>query len=590
MSRGLSLANKCQLLFGLAVVLIITAVLVVPWMQSRTSVDQSQLENSRQIARLYASNMIVDPRWASLVQTPEQQRRLERDLVIVYYEPEEWATRPRPNEFEERAARAFETEATRTEFFESVAESAATPILSPDETPASATLGADDVDEDAPESGNRVEAPGTDAPSMAQERVPLARQYRYAARLQTPEGEDQGVLIVRRRSEVAAGQVFVNRVYLILAGFGGILFAILVFYFIVTRLILQPVRTLKATADTVRAGNLHVRSEIRTGDEFEQLADAFNDMLTAIAAQQSQLRSVNRSLDLKLTELAERNVSLYEAARVKGEFLANVSHELRTPLNSIIGFAEILQEIAERDLEQDASPPDHNSLLRRKRYLENIVGAGRTLLEMIEELLTMARIEAGNIELHVAPMNVAETCEGLLALIRPLAERKNLDLDLRLPTSGSPLPMVHTDAKKLQQIVFNFLSNAVKFTPEGGRVMLRADLPTDASGEQRLRLSVIDTGPGIPRDKHHLVFQKFSQLDASHTKRHQGTGLGLAIAEEFAEMLRGEVVLDSDAGRGAMFSVVIPLTIEPPPPAEPERPAPNAASQQSLPPAPTAFS
>ena len=191
---------------------------------------------------------------------------------------------------------------------------------------------------------------------------------------------------------------------------------------------------------------------------------------------------------------------------------------------------------------------------------------------MINELLTMARIDAGKVELHIQRLNVAETCEGLLALIRPLAEKKRLELALQLPTSDgrltsnpsmADLPPIETDPQKLQQIVFNFLSNAVKFTPEGGKVTLRADRLFPADGTARVRFSVIDTGDGIPADKHEFIFQKFTQLDSGHTREQQGTGLGLAIAREFSELLQGEILLDSEVGRGSMFSIVVPLRMDP---------------------------
>ncbi|MEO1131057.1 MAG: HAMP domain-containing sensor histidine kinase, partial [Planctomycetota bacterium] len=379
-----------------------------------------------------------------------------------------------------------------------------------------------------------------------------------------------GVLVIERRSPVAASQIFVNRMLLIGAGLGAGALAVLVFYLITTRIILGPVRALRDTAEKVKTGNLHVRSEIHTGDEFQQLSETFNGMLENLTSQQAQLRGINRSLDLKLNELAERNVALYEAARLKGEFLANISHELRTPLNSIIGFAEILQEMVTGDLES-ADEPTPN-LEKRKRYLSNIVNAGHTLLEMINELLTMAKIDAGTIEVHVQPMNVIETCEGLIQLIRPLADRKNISLSLQMQSGGSTdfthqpdeadLPIIETDPQKFQQIAFNFLSNAVKFTPDGGEVTLRAERMLGADGELRLRMSVLDTGPGIPPDKQALIFEKFSQLEEAHTRSHQGTGLGLAIAREFADMLQGEIQLVSEVGRGSMFSVVVPAQID----------------------------
>ena len=541
MGRSLSLANKCQILFGAAVVLIIAATLVIPWNRLVTIVDQLEEERSRQIARLWESNLLIDPAFARLLRSEEEAAKLERELLIRYYPGSEWIAADFP-------AGGFEAVARER-------------------------FGADDPPDEHSEA-----IWGDDR-----------RLYRFARRLTDSGGVFTGVLVIERRSVVAASQVFVNRLYFVIAGLGAGVLAVLVFYLITTRLILGPVRALKETADTIKAGNPHARADIRTGDEFEQLSEAFNSMLENLGAQQTQLRGINKSLDLKLTELAERNVALYEAARLKGEFLANISHELRTPLNSIIGFAEILQEFARADEARvaEAGPDgDASVLAKRRRYLDNIVNAGRALLEMINELLTMAKIDAGNVDVQAQRMNVAETCEGLLALIKPLADRKGIALSLQLQSSDGAgftdraaavdLPAIETDPQKFQQIVFNFLSNAVKFTPESGEVTLRAERMLGADGETRLRVSVLDTGPGIPADRHAEIFEKFTQLESAHTKTHQGTGLGLAIARDFAEMLQGEIRLVSEVGHGSMFSLIVPARLDASRLGAPDRP-PGAA-------------
>ena len=520
-SRGLSLANKCQLLFGAAVVLLISAALVVPWVRLVGIVDEAQLETSHQIARLWENNLLIDPSFARLLQTEEEAKELEQQLRIGYYPATEWGTAKLPD-FEAHARKHFlegKEGAGAREFSEALWEKE-------------------------------------------------GRRYRYAQVLVNSENQMTGVLVIDRLSNVAASQVFVNRLYLVVAGIGAGGLAVLVFYLITTRIVLSPVRALRDTAAVVEAGNLHVRSEIKTGDEFQELSDAFNSMLTTLADQQAQLRGINRSLDLKLTELAERNVALYEAARLKGEFLANISHELRTPLNSIIGFAEILQEIAQGEVENRPADATDPQVIKRRRYLDNIVTAGRTLLEMINELLTMAKLDAGTIDLSLQKMNVADTCDGLMALIRPLADKKRIRIELQLRAGGgtftgdpsqAELPLVETDPNKFQQIIFNFLSNAVKFTPEDGQVTLRGEQFIGSDGEARVRLAIMDTGPGIPPDKQKVIFEKFVQLEGGHTRTAQGTGLGLAIAKEFAEMIGGEIQVVSEMGRGSVFSLIVPV-------------------------------
>src|SRR4029450_6929102 len=165
------------------------------------------------------------------------------------------------------------------------------------------------------------------------------------------------------------------------------------------RLILQPVRVLQETAEKVSEGDLNIRSDISTGDEFQQLSETFNTMLFNLKTSADQLRSVNKSLDLKLGQLAESNIGLYESNRLKSEFLANVSHELRTPLNSIIGFAELLEEIAKSD---------HGAARKGHPSIGNTLKGGPSLLEMINELLQMAKIEAGRVELSIAPTSLSD--------------------------------------------------------------------------------------------------------------------------------------------------------------------------------------
>ncbi len=545
MARGISLANKCLLLFGAAIILIVLASLVVPWLRLGRIVDDAQLESSRQIADLWTQRRVVDPERFDIGGPPteDEPSASPRDLQIRWWELEQW---------------------NNTQFAGGFLKNA--------------------QDELAPrEDGPRRSSEHSEAAWDSEDRL-----YRYARLVFSDTNEPLGVVVVNRRSTAAGDQLLVNRVYMLLAGFIAGSMAVLVFYIITKRLILSPVRTLTQTADRVREGSLEIRSALKTGDEFEQLSDAFNSMLANLSEQQQLLRGINRSLDMRLNELEQRNSELHESARLKGEFLASISHELRTPLNSIIGFAEILQDIASKDAESGHEPISPDQLAKRQRYLDNIVSAGRTLLQMINELLEMAKIEAGNIEIHTQRVNVAETCEALVALIKPLADRKSLSLSLQLQASReegfttepkhADLPLVETDQQKFHHVVFNFLSNAVKFTPDEGEVTLRADRVVGGDGEPRLRVSVLDTGPGIPADQQQFIFEKFSQIDAGHTRSHQGTGLGLAIAKEFADLLQGEIQLVSEVGRGSMFSLVVPLALAPPAAMDedsvPELPAP----------------
>lgn len=332
---------------------------------------------------------------------------------------------------------------------------------------------------------------------------------------------------------------------------GGILaglLAMVIFAIISHRIILRPVRQLRELADKVTDGDQNVRSTVSTGDELQRLGESFNEMLSAIQTQHKELKSANRALDLKLNELGEVNVALYEANRIKTEFLANVSHELRTPLNSIIGFADLLRESTDE---------------RTARYSNNISTASKNLLAMINDMLDLAKIEAGKVSMRQDKVSVLDTCQTLLALMTPQADKKNIKLISEL---ADDMPIVVTDGGKLQQILYNLLSNAIKFTPPEGNVTLRTTVKLDdASGDEvqgEILFSVEDTGPGISEAEQIHIFEKFYQINPTLTKEATGTGLGLAISKELAGLLSGKIMLRSSPGTGATFTLHLPIQSE----------------------------
>ena len=358
-----------------------------------------------------------------------------------------------------------------------------------------------------------------------------------------------GLVVMERPGAEVARQVAVDRVTLVVAVVAAWLGLQIVVRTLVVRGYLRAVRRLRDVAERVRGGDLKSRSSLRTGDELQQLGESFNAMVEALEAAQERLETINRTLDLKVGELSQANVGLFESNRLKSEFLANVSHELRTPLNSILGFADLLAELARNDAQADP---------KRLRYITHIQNSGRGLLEMINELLDMAKIEAGRMEIAVHPVSVDEVVEGIAAIMRPVAESKGVEVRAHRPDD---LPTVETDAGKLQQILYNFVSNAVKFSPEGAEVTLAAERVRSEGGDA-VRLSVTDRGPGIPADMQQAVFEKFRQVDASHTKRHGGTGLGLAICRELATLLGAGIGLRSAPGKGSTFWVEVPIQFQ----------------------------
>jgi two-component system sensor histidine kinase BarA len=311
-------------------------------------------------------------------------------------------------------------------------------------------------------------------------------------------------------------------------------------YLIVRYVIVKPVKHLKEVSDAISAGELNVRSEIQTGDEFEDLSHAFNRMLRNLVAMQDRLRKVNADLDRKVDELAQANMALYESNRLKGEFLATMSHELRTPLNSILGFSEVLQGGGQLNDKQ-------------ARWVSNIRTSGERLLTLINDILDLARIEAGKMQVRLVEFSIYDVAEGLLSMFRQMAEQKNIDLRGQFAPG---IPVMRQDVVKLQQILSNLLSNAIKFTPEGGRVLLKAE-----AGPRDILLTVTDTGVGIAPEDQELVFEKFRQSGNLMTREHAGSGLGLSIVRELSKLLGGEVTLQSELGRGSTFTVRLPLQL-----------------------------
>ena len=401
-------------------------------------------------------------------------------------------------------------------------------------------------------------------PVRARKSCLVCHEYRgsaagAAAEGDTPrlaEGELMAVVKVVMPDAATRKSINWNRAILLATAIITVFLAMLVAYAIVRYVIVKPLEHLRDVSDEVRRGNLDARADIHTADEFEELGLAFNRMLRGLIDTQEELRKTNGTLDEKVDELAQANLNLYEMNRLKGDFLATMSHELRTPLNSIIGFSEVLGSIESLDGKQ-------------KRYVDNIRTSGRMLLEMINDILDLAKIEAGKMEVRPTTFNLDSVVSAQCDMVRPLAERKRIDLPHEV---GPGLEAVEQDQAKVQQILANLLSNAVKFTPEGGRVNVVARL--DSTGEEPAAgflLEVIDTGVGIAEDERQTIFEKFRQGhvfqgDDAMTREFSGTGLGLSIVRELCRLLGGDVSVESQLGRGSRFTVRLPLRLETPDP------------------------
>jgi len=253
---------------------------------------------------------------------------------------------------------------------------------------------------------------------------------------------------------------------------------------------------------------------------------------------EAQLRQTNE-------QLTRVNAELARATRLKDEFLANMSHELRTPLNAILGLSEGLQDQVFGKLND-----------RQLQKISTIDRSGKHLLELINDILDLSKIESGKMELEITEVKVKHLCENSMTFLRQMAQKKHIHLSSRI---GDRLDSIQMDERRIRQLLINLLSNGIKFTPSGGSVFLEVQLETDArSSEPVAAFSVRDTGIGIAPENIDKVFATFVQIDSSLNRHHAGTGLGLALVKRIAELHGGWVSVESELGKGSCFTAHIP--------------------------------
>ncbi|MBI5571764.1 MAG: AAA family ATPase [Desulfomonile tiedjei] len=261
---------------------------------------------------------------------------------------------------------------------------------------------------------------------------------------------------------------------------------------------------------------------------------------------ESKVAERTQALEQAMQDLRVARDAAETASRAKTEFLTNMSHELRTPLNSIIGFSELLEDQTFGQLNP-----------RQKVFIGNVWASGRHLLELINDLLDLAKVESGKMELQLSTVCIGDLLKGSLAMMRETALKHQLNTQLMIVAGVEGLSLV-ADGVKLKQIVFNLLSNAVKFTPDGGSIVVAARQEAD-----KLVISVSDTGIGIKAEDQERIFREFEQLDGSNGPKQEGTGLGLALTRRLVELHGGQVWIESDGpGKGSRFSFSIPLIID----------------------------
>ena len=271
--------------------------------------------------------------------------------------------------------------------------------------------------------------------------------------------------------------------------------------------------------------------------ETGSFAPAVVNLLKTFATQ-SALAIQNARL---FREIEDKNRQIEAANRHKSEFLANMSHELRTPLNAIIGFSEVLQEKLFGELNE-----------KQAEYTDDILTSGRHLLSLINEILDLSKVEAGRMELELAPFDLPQAIDNARTFVRERAAKHGIALDVNV---DERLGDFVGDERKIKQILLNLLSNAVKFTPEGGRIGIEA-----RQTEGSVQISVTDTGVGIVLEDQPKIFEEFRQVGGDYTQKKEGTGLGLTLAKKFVELHGGKIWVTSEPGKGSRFTFTLPIT------------------------------
>lgn len=364
---------------------------------------------------------------------------------------------------------------------------------------------------------------------------------------------DERTLLVARRSSEARWRAIVT-VTLILGTLAGALVAVFV-----NGLLTRFAVTQEESARLLATQNSQLREQARElelqhrqlqdqATELELQNEQLQQQATELEAQTEQLQQQAGELEARTSEAERAQQAAVIANAAKSEFLAAMSHELRTPLNAISGYADLLL--------MGVRGPIPDSQLEDLRRIKR---SSQHLLSLINEILNLARIEAGHVDLHVSDVPVAATLEDVVALVAPQMRAKGLTCTLG---ACDPAMALRTDVEKLRQVLLNLLTNASKFTGRGGRVAVACDLVErgfDESVPSMVRIRVADTGRGIPEDKLNAIFEPFVQIDRRLTpESEQGIGLGLAISRDLARAMGGDLAVESVLGSGSTFALTLP--------------------------------
>ena len=323
-----------------------------------------------------------------------------------------------------------------------------------------------------------------------------------------------------------------------------VLSTVAIYFF--SRRITRPIKQLTDEAEKIAAGQCWVKVEMDSRDEIGRLANSFNEMVTILqqneAALQRHAEELKQRVDERTQELQAANLELEAASRHKSQFLANMSHELRTPLNAILGYTELILDKIYGEVPGKV-----------RDALQRLDKSGHHLLGLINDVLDLSKIEAGQLTLALTDYSMRDVVQTVITAVEPLAAEKTLALKVTVPPD---LPLARGDERRLTQVLLNLIGNAIKFT-EVGEVRVQ----TTASNGAFL-VSVADTGPGISGADQEKIFEEFQQVDSSNTRKKGGSGLGLSIAKKIIELHGGRIWVESSLGKGSTFSFTLPIRVE----------------------------
>ena len=333
--------------------------------------------------------------------------------------------------------------------------------------------------------------------------------------------------------------IFVNN---LLTGVVIAIIITMIMHLIINHMV-KPLQAISKTMDVARDTGRYPKAEITGAKEIRQIAQAYNQMMTILEHQNDALAKSHDTLEseveIRTQELVVARDGALTASRHKSEFLATMSHELRTPLQAIIGYTDLVREDLELEC-MDEQVEDLNKSIR----------SAHSLLALINNILDLAKIEAGKFDLNIKSVNIKNLVHEAIDTVKPMAQANSNELKVNVGKLRSTL---NVDRQKLMQIFLNLLSNACKFTKNG---TITFNIHSDDSF---LYFCVIDTGVGIPQNKLDYIFEQFTQVDASQTRKFEGTGLGMAITQNFCRLMSGTLTVESQINQGSTFSVKLPF-------------------------------